>query len=327
MEKAEQEDGRKAAEILARYRPKVVGVIGSFGKSSSRQFVSQILATKYRVVSTQGNENTFLGIARRIIKDVDEKTEVLIVEMGAYKKGEIAKICELVKPEVAWVTGIGSQHVDLFGGMENLKKAKFEVVEGLKPGGVAVFDGGDEGSRELVKWAKKRGIKTEIYETKVGRAERDGFELGGVWVPLRGKHFAVNVMGAITVAKIMGVEWSEIKKVVGKLAQPEKSLVIQQTRGGVTMIDDSYNTNEQGFMAAVDYLRLWEGKKYVVSPGIIELGRETPAVQRRLREKLKEIDGVWISRYGGIEKVVRAGDVVLVEGRVPSEVKKRISSL
>jgi len=314
-------------ELLKKTKPKVVGITGSFGKSSSKDFLAQILNQKFEVLKTKGSENTLLGVARRIVADIEPTTEVLVIEMGAYKQGEISTICEMVRPDVAWITGIGNQHVDLFGGMENLKKAKFELIEALKPGGTAVFNGEDEGSRELITWAEKKGIKTMIYNAKVGRVEKDRFELGKAWVPLRGKHFAANVLGAMIVAKILGMEEKEVEKGVERLVQPEKSLVIRQMSGGVTVIDDSYNANEQGFVAAVEYLQLWEGRKYVVSPGIIELGKETQRVRERLDQRLRGIDGVWIARYGGIRKTVKMGDVVLIEGRVPSGVKQEILSL
>ena len=314
-------------ELLNKTKPKVVGISGSFDKSSSKEFLAQILGQKFEVLKTKGSENTLLGVARRIVADLEPTTEVLVIEMGAYKRGEISEICEMIKPDVAWITGIGNQHVDLFGGMENLKRAKFELIEALKPGGVAVFNSEDEGSRDLIAWAEKRGIKTDVYKAKVGRVEKDKFELGKMWVPLRGKHFAANVSGAMTVAKVLGMKEKEVEKGLGKLVQPEKSLVIRQTPGGVTVIDDSYNANEQGFVAAIEYLRLWGQRKYVVSPGIIELGKETLRVRERLNRESGGIDKVWIATYQGIGETLKSGDVVLIEGRVPVGVKQKILSL
>lgn len=287
---------------VEKVRPKVVAITGSFGKTSGKEALVKVLAEKFKVVATLGNENTEIGVARRILKDLREGTEVLIVEMGAYRRGEIARLCGVAKPDVAWITGIGSQHVGLFGSMESLKKAKYEIVENLKKGGLAVFD---KSAKELAEWAKEAGIRG-----KIGGVEEVVRELG----------------------------------VVAKVGA-NKELVTRKTPRGVTVIDDSYSTNEQGFERAMEYLKSLSGRKFVVSPGIIELGKYTREIHQKLAEKLKGINRVWVTneimaKYLGAEaqenpdrlfKIMsmelKSGDVLLIEGRIPSGLKQQILTL
>ena len=287
---------------IEKVKPRVIAITGSFGKTSGKEALVKVLAEKFKIVATLGNENTEIGVARRILKDLREGIEVLIVEMGAYRGGEIARLCGVAKPDIAWITGIGSQHVGLFGSMESLKKAKYEIVENLKKGGLAVFD---KSAKELAEWAKEAGIRG-----KIGGVEEVVRELG----------------------------------VVAKVGA-NKELVTRKTPRGVTVIDDSYSMNEQGFERAMEYLKSLSGRKFVVTPGIIELGKYTQEIHQKLAEKLKGINRVWVTNeimanYLGAEaqenpdrlfKIMsmelKSGDVLLIEGRIPSGLKQQVLTL
>ena len=114
-------------------KPKIIGITGSYGKTSSKELLSQLLEEHFETVKTLKNENTEISIARRILNAVNPGVAIFVMEVGAYKRGEIARVCRMAPPDVAWITAIGNQHIDLFGGQENIKRAKFEIVEGLKP--------------------------------------------------------------------------------------------------------------------------------------------------------------------------------------------------
>lgn len=332
--------------------PQIVAVTGSYGKSSTKDFVATLLERKYRVAKTQRSENTLWGVAQRIIWDLKPGIEVLVVEMGAYRRGEIAALCRLVQPNVAVVTGIGNQHLDLFGGLSELKQAKFEVVTNLASEGMAVFNQ-DGGTDELYQWAKKLGVACHYYEVgeKVGQIEKERFQLklkkGWTWVPVRGKHVAQNVVGAVEVARLLGLTDDEISEGLARLVQPDKSLAVTQSPSGVIIIDDSHNMNESGFMAAVDYLGQFLGKKYLVTPGMWELGPVTGEVHRFLAKYVAGLDGMWLTnsvaardfKSAGapvlpgvatghiakqISQTIKPGDVLLIEGRIPEGLRKHI---
>lgn len=355
-----------AKEKFSKSNPTVVAITGSFGKTSSKEFLAALLETKFKVVKTHGNENTELGIARRIIKDLKSDTQILVVEMGAYKTGEINRLCKITPPDIAWVTGIGAQHLDLFGNLDKLKRAKFEIIESLKPSGMAVLNKDSSQIQDLTAWSAAKKVKHLTYSlTQKGDVTAKLLDLTinhfklevhlkdstfTVDVPLRGKHFAQNVLGAILIAAELGMTTVEIAQAVKNLKQPPNLLNLCNLKNQALIIDNSYNTNIDGFEASLEYLSQFSGKKYVLTSGIIELGDQTRKVHKLLGNKLKHFDATFVTnklhgRYfkeGGantiseenpkkmlslISQVLSKGDVLLIEGRVPKLLSTKISNL
>ena len=141
----------------------VIGITGSIGKTSTKEFLAKLLEAKYKVQKTPESINTQIGIARFIIDQLKSDTEIFIVEMGAYKKGEIKAICNMVRPHIGIITYIGTQHLELFGSVQNLKDAKYELIENLPGEGLALFNGENEECRELAKKAEESGKKILLY--------------------------------------------------------------------------------------------------------------------------------------------------------------------
>ena len=340
----------RAKARVEQIKPKVVVVNGSYGKSSTKEFLAQMLASKYKLIKTEENENSELGVARTILNKLKPGVQLMVLEMGAYKRGEVANMCRMARPDVVIITGMGPQHIDLFGSMEDSRRAEFESVEALKPGGTAVFNADSGEAAPMVEWAKKKGIRTETYSVRgqVSKVSPEGFLLRDVWVPVRGAHFAQNIRGTMVVAGILGMRTIEIDGAMGQLKQPYKSLAVRETRG-IEVIDNSYNTNPEGFAASLDYLKLFKRKKIVFTPGIIELGQQTKEVHRQLGKLMAGwVDEVWLSRAnvakfladGGVrvvridtpEKVdsklkeLKKGDTVLIEGRVAPPLMRALRS-
>ncbi len=128
---------RKMANLK---KVKTIGITGSYGKTSTKEFLSAILSQKYKVVKTEGNNNTNIGVAYTVLNKVSDEYDYFICEMGAYKIGEIKEMCEIVKPSIGILTGINQQHIDLFGSQENIVKAKFELIEALPENGLAIIN-------------------------------------------------------------------------------------------------------------------------------------------------------------------------------------------
>ena len=118
----------------------VIGVTGSFAKTTTKDALAAVLSLKYRVLQTPGTQNTLIGIASTILRRLTARTEIFIVEMGAYRRGEIKAMCNLVKPQIGILTGINEQHLDLFGSLENIKAAKYELIDSLPKDGLAIFN-------------------------------------------------------------------------------------------------------------------------------------------------------------------------------------------
>ncbi len=131
---------RAAEKMRGLKKIKVIGITGSYGKTSAKEFLYAMLSQKYKVVKTEGNNNTNIGVAYTVLNKVSDDYDYFICEMGAYKIGEIKEMCEIVKPEIGILTGINNQHIDLFGSQKNIIKAKFELIEELPENGLAVIN-------------------------------------------------------------------------------------------------------------------------------------------------------------------------------------------
>ena len=288
---------------------RVIGITGSYGKTSIKEFLHQILSSKYRVLRTPETYNTVLGIARVADLELDETYDYFICEMGAYKEGEIVELCRMVEPDYGILTGINEQHLERFGSIENTIKAKFELVEFVKERGRLVLNFGNE----LVKKNAPVGVATYGQGKYKHPSEQ-------------------NIEGAEKMARILGVDG----KVKVKLPPHRLTLV---KRGNVTIIDDAYSSNVDGFKKAVEYLKTFTGWKVIVTPGIAELGRETKRIHQELGKLLTGIDqvilvgkndrtrglktgmgrtGEYVERVGeAMERVQKTKAIVLFENDLP----------
>lgn len=273
----------------------VVGITGSFGKTSTKEFLAAILSEKFSVFFTAEHHNTDIGIAKGILDVLKKTHQVFIVEMGAYKKGEIAAICDIVRPQIGVITGINPQHLALFGSMKNLLEAKFELIEALPKDGLAVFNGDNP---YCLKFFKKTKIKKILYSQKKKldlSAERiligkDNLEFkvtarGAAEkfrVPLIGRHNISNILAAVSVALYLGISLEEIARVTAKLKPVGQTMVASPGPKGSVLIDDTYNANPDGVIAALDYLKVYLGKRFLVLQPMIELGEATEEAHRRV---------------------------------------------
>ena len=279
-----------------------IGITGSCGKTSVKNFLAGILGGRCRVFATPASYNTPLGIAKAI-EDVDlTQYDYFIAEMGARHKGDIAELCELVRPDHCIVTGICPQHLETFGTVEGIVAAKGEILRGTKPGGFAVI-GQDEYTARLDPAAA--GLK------KVAVGEHGEFgafdvhcspagiefklAMGILQMPVRsrllGAHNAQNIALAAALASKLGVEKEEIASAVAGLDFVPHRLQPLEA-GGVIVLDDAYNANVRGAAAALDVLRLFGGRKFVVTPGLVELGVLEESENAALGERMVGLDRI-----------------------------------
>jgi len=274
---------------------KVIGITGSYGKTSTKEFLYTILSEKFKVVRTEGNNNTNIGVAYTVLNNVDDSQDYFICEMGAYRIGEIAEMCAIVKPQMGILTGINEQHLDLFGSMENTKEAKFELIKSLPEEGLAVIN------EKLKSETEKREISVKdikYFSDKLSteiNTSKDGLEFNykntNFKTEIKGEHYLENLLSTIIVAENLGMSLAEIKEAVKKI-KPSKFMMRKQEGFNKSIfIDDSYSANPDGVIAALDYLNdeYQDYKKIIVFPGIIELGNESEKVHEKLFAKINEI--------------------------------------
>lgn len=269
---------------------KVIGITGSFGKTSTKHYLNRILSESYDVMMTPGSYNTTLGVVRTIREYLKPYNEVFIVEMGAKQPGDIKEICDLVHPEIGIVTAVGEQHLESFKTIENVQRTKFELIDSLPADGLAVVND----DFEYVANRKVEGVECKRYAVKAtGNADftateiayspagttftiesRDGNRLT-LNTRLVGECNISNLIAAVVVALYLEVPEEKIRYAVEKIEQVEHRLNLKRTPGGLTIIDDAFNSNPTGSRMALEVLgSMTGGKRIVITPGMIELGEK-----------------------------------------------------
>ncbi|MCC6643416.1 UDP-N-acetylmuramoyl-tripeptide--D-alanyl-D-alanine ligase [Candidatus Peregrinibacteria bacterium] len=312
--------GRKLAaahrKIAKMQGLKVIGITGSYGKSSVKEFLAQMLETKFRVLKTPGNTNTEIGVAEVVLRNLKPEHEVFIVEAGAYKIGEIKKIAEMVKPRIGIITAVKDAHLGLFGSLENIKKAKFELIEALPEFGVGIFNNDNVGSADLA--GKAEVQKIIRYGSGAGadlraenlKADIDGvsFEVQGVKfrAELAGRQNISNILGAMAAAMEMGMKLEELVNIVAGLKMRDHTLTVKKVSTDLVLIDDTYNANPDGVVAGLEYLNLYSGwQKIVVFPGMLELGEKSEEEHARVATKMTEVCDLVILTSHDFDKAIR----------------------
>ena len=261
----------------------IIGITGSFGKTSTKHFLHRVLSERYNVLMTPGNFNTTLGVVRTIREHLKPHHEVFIVEMGAKQRGDIKEICDLVHPHMGIVTSVGEMHLETVGSVENVARTKFELIDALPAGGFGIVNIDSEAAFNHI---KANGIKVATYAIDsceadfratdvVYSAQRTTFSVanGDYATHLLGRGNILNITAAVAVAERMGISIEARRRGVKQLEQVEHRLSMRCS-GGITILDDAYNSNPTGARMALEVLSGFEtaGAKYVVTPGFVEMG-------------------------------------------------------
>ena len=283
----------REAEDALRSMPalKIIGVTGSYGKTSTKHYLYRILSEQYQTLMTPGNFNTTLGVIRTVREHLKPYHEVFIVEMGAKQIGDIKEICDLVHPTVGIVTAVGPQHLESFKSIANVQSTKFELVDSLPSDGLAVVNNDFEkiADRTVTNVPCERYAVAHVTDevdyyaedirysaagtTFTAVCRHDGHRLE-LTTRLVGECNISNLLAAVAVARYMGVTDDRIRYAVEKIEQVEHRLSIKKIPGGYTIIDDAYNSNPVGSAMALDVLAAMPGKRILLTPGMVELGTE-----------------------------------------------------
>ena len=252
----------------------VIGITGSYGKTSVKEILAHLLTSKYKVCKTRGTDNTAIGVAKTILKNLNQSHQLFVVEMGAYTKGEIKKICNLVKPSIGIITGITNQHLGLFGSLDNIIKAKYELIKSLPANGLAVFNANNPHTKKMA--LETKHIKTiSYYQPKATYITN-----------LLGDYQQINIQAAVSVAKILKIPSSDIKLKLKTIPVFKTMMTRKKAIKQSVVIDDTYNANQQGFLAAIKHLdNLKNSHKVLITSGIIELGKSKQQVHQQIAKK------------------------------------------
>ena len=266
---------------------KVIGITGSYGKTSSKNILNDILNIKYNSMPTPKNFNTPFGLMISINNYLDKFTDVFIAEMGACQENDINELCDLVHPKYGIITKIGVAHLQSFKTRENIQKTKFELIENLPSDGIGILNGDDEWQRNYnlknnckIKWIGIDSKDVDVRATNITLSpngtkfdivfkndkNRYSFE-----TKLLGYNNVYNILSSVALGREFGMSIEQLKAGVSKVKPVEHRLELKR-QGDITIIDDAYNSNPSGSKMALDVLKMMPGKHIVVTPGMIELG-------------------------------------------------------
>ena len=264
-----------------------IGITGSYGKTSTKFILAEILSQKFNVLATPASFNTPMGVTRIIRERLTPSHQIFIGEMGARHVGEIKELSRLVHPTIGILTAVGPQHLDTFKTLERIEKTKYELIDALPGDGLGVFLHDDAIVTKLYD-------KTEKPKLLVGKENADAWatdvsvspqgshftlHLKG-WEPfqcttaLLGEHNIRNILMASAVAKYLGLNKEQISRGIAQLKPIEHRLQLMKTAGGVAVIDDAFNTNPRSSKEALKVLSSFPGRRVIVTPGMVELGAE-----------------------------------------------------
>lgn len=333
---------RKAKEKREKFKDLlVIGITGSYGKTSTKEFLATILEEKYKVLKTFAHQNTDPAIARLILDKLAAEHQIFIVEMAAYGLGEIKSPCRMIQPKIGILTGINEQHLSTFDSQENIAKTKYELIENLPPDGLAIFNGANKLCLELCQktkipkklsggvsksdiWAEDIKMEKEFVLFKVHSKDADSADFK---VNLLGKHNIENILLAACCAKELGMTLEEISRACLKI-KPEQGAMRILKKNDLTVLDASYSANPVGVIADLDYLKIYSGKKIIVMPCLIELGKESKQIHKRIGKKIAEVCDLAIittkDYFKEIKKGTETGSLSLLLIENPREILKKL---
>ncbi len=286
----------------------VIGVTGSYGKTSTKEFLALILSHKFNVLKTKKHQNSEIGVAQCILKGLGPEHEIFIAEMGAYSRGGIKLICKMVQPKIGILTGINQQHMATFGSQENIIKTKFELIESLPQDGIAILNWDNEFIKSKLK-NKKPKVQVRIkkfYSIKENldiwaediRIEKEYVSFRGIAKDGDAANFHLNVLGgyhipnllaAASCAKELRMTMAEISDACKKINPELTGVILKRGPNGAMFIDATYSANPDGVISHLDYLKIWPGRKAIIMPCLIELGSASKEVHRRIGRKIGEV--------------------------------------
>lgn len=278
----------EARNILAKQNDLIkIGITGSYGKTTTKNIVGEILQSKYYTLITPASYNTPMGITRTVREYLKRVHEVFVCEMGADHVGDIAYLMQMVKPKYGIVSSIGPQHLNTFGNIQNIVREKMREIEMLPEDGVGFINVDNEyistyQIRNVCKVVTV-GIKNQsadlVAKDVIYSKEGSKFtvNINGIdytfTTKLLGEHNVTNILLAIGVALELGIEPEIIVKAVEDLSQVEHRLELKKING-FNFIDDAFNSNPSGCLYALKALSMMEGRRVIVTPGLIDLGEQ-----------------------------------------------------
>ncbi|GAE26622.1 UDP-N-acetylmuramoylalanyl-D-glutamyl-2,6-diaminopimelate-D-alanyl-D-alanine ligase [Halalkalibacter wakoensis JCM 9140] len=309
-----------AKNYLGSTSAKVVGITGSNGKTTTKDMVTSVLATTYKVQKTEGNYNNHIGLPLTILR-LEEDTEIAVLEMGMSGRGEIELLSTIAKPDAAIITNIGESHLQDLGSREGISEAKFEITTGLLEDGSLVIHGDEPLLTEKGGNAPFRvvtfGSSTEndYYPVQIEQ-KSDGtyFKINGkedteFFIPVLGKHNINNALSAVAIAQLFDVSIPNIKKGLEQIKLTGMRTELIEGKDGVAIINDAYNASPTSMRAAIILLQDLKdySRKMVVLGDMLELGENEETFHYEVGKGIDKTKIDYVFTFGALAKQIAEG--------------------
>lgn len=305
---------------------KIIGITGSYGKTTMKETIYNFLSVKFNVVKTEGNNNTPLGVAATVNKNLKHDTEFLIIEMGEYVKGDVKKLCEIAKPDISIITGINEAHLERYKTMQNAIDTKFEIIENANPNALIILNEDDK----LIMHNYNRFVKdTNVVkffssEDKDNRIDNysffedgsgisfnlriESFEFKNLKLPFLADYVIGYVIAGILLGKTLGMNATELRMGISNLKPFEHRLQSRLTKNNVVIIDDTYNGNSHGIKAGLEVLKKFKTRrKLYITPGLVETGGLAEEIHIELGKAMGQVCDLIILIQNNVTKFIEQG--------------------
>lgn len=307
-----------ANSYLKATKSKVIGITGSNGKTGTKDILASILEENFRVHKTAKNLNNEIGVPKTIM-EMDLDDEAIVLEMGMERFGEISVLTNIANPDIAVITNIGDSHLLELGTKENIARAKFEILEGLKPDGIFIFNNDDDILRKVIREYSipQRVIKIGTREDsdviiRPIRSDESGssFSIGeyAYSIPFIGKHQIYNVSVAITIAGLLGMDYASIVKGLSKVKLTGMRMELMHLPS-FDVLNDCYKSNPQSLMSCIETVYTMKGykNKILILSDMLELGENEEKLHFNVGEKIDRDRIDYVICVGDLAKEIYNG--------------------
>jgi len=283
----------RAIDKISKYKKLLtIAVVGSYGRGSTKEFISRILGLKYNVLTTHGSFNNSLDIATTINSQLSQNKQIFIAEIDDYKKDDVTQICSLINPKIVVISGINEQKLSIFGDMKKIIESKLEAINSLGRDGIALFNANTDSAKELYMKAKskkfmllvsEKNANADILATNINvgkfSVSFDVLMFGKRYkllnIRLLGHQSIENLLPAIFIGVYAGIDFASIRRELEKIRPLDGTMVPRKTAKGAVLIDDTYSANINSVRRALSYMRLYKGKRILVLEPLVELGKNS----------------------------------------------------
>lgn len=290
----------------------LIAITGSVGKTTTKELISAIFKTKYKILKTKDNYNNDIGVPL-MLSQINESHDIIILELGMNHINEIKKLSKICKPTTSIITNIGTSHIGNLKTQKNILKAKLEIIKGMKTG-TLIINGNDTYLKKIKKIRNINLLKTNHKNIKnITIDEKLNFDLKlynkftNINFNILNKYLIENILIATEVAQLYQIPTKDIVKQLNNFKSLNKRTNLINLENNITLIDDCYNASLESIKASLSLLETVNKNKIVIIGDVLELGKHSKKIHKKIEQELLKIKNLYIITVGNNTKIIKAG--------------------